>query len=216
VQGKTKGGLGGAVVGGVLLGPAGAVVGAVASRKTTVKTDVQKVDTRQFELELTGPGFSWSTVQGPAGEASLKKFRDVINARGSSTQDVQALASAQAAHVAALQADSSQAAVACESAASVVNDHAAAYDEIWANYAAARLPLGHEFRGRWESSGAAAKTAFAFVGPIMILAILVWLVVAAAVRSSASLSLGWRVGFVYLVVAVGALAVYVYRVRLLK
>ena len=44
VKGVTKGGLGGAVVGGVLFGPAGAIVGAVVRRKTTVNTEFHVVD----------------------------------------------------------------------------------------------------------------------------------------------------------------------------
>lgn len=90
VKGTTKGGLGGAVIGGILLGPVGAVVGAVASRKSTVTTDIHTVDNRQFELEVVGQGFAWSTIkQGAQYLSSFQQFRDYINSRRSRDEDIQ-------------------------------------------------------------------------------------------------------------------------------
>jgi hypothetical protein len=60
VKVKKKGGLGGAAVGGALLGPAGAVIGFGLRRKTEVQTinTPYAVDTRQEFVHITGKGFS--------------------------------------------------------------------------------------------------------------------------------------------------------------
>lgn len=60
VKVKKKGGLGGAAVGGALLGPAGAVIGFGLRRKTEVETvnTPHAVDTRQEFVHITGKGFS--------------------------------------------------------------------------------------------------------------------------------------------------------------
>lgn len=60
VKVKKKGGLGGAAVGGALLGPAGAVIGFGLRRKTEVQTisTPYAVDTRQEFVHITGRGFS--------------------------------------------------------------------------------------------------------------------------------------------------------------
>jgi len=60
---KKKGGLGGAAVGGALLGPAGAVIGFGLRRKTEVKTTntPHTVDTRQELVQISGKGFSYAT-----------------------------------------------------------------------------------------------------------------------------------------------------------
>jgi len=64
IQVKKKGGLGGAVVGGLAFGPAGAVVGTMLRRKTEVKTTntPQTQDTRQELVEITGKGFAYTAV----------------------------------------------------------------------------------------------------------------------------------------------------------
>ncbi len=90
VKGKTSGGLGGAVIGGVIFGPVGAVVGAVASRKTTITTETHTVDSRQFELEVVGQGFAWSTIQtGEQYLSSFQQIRDYINNRGRQDESIE-------------------------------------------------------------------------------------------------------------------------------
>lgn len=104
VTGTTKGGLGGAVAGGLLLGPVGAIVGSNVARKTTVETKVRQVDTRHSELEVIGPGFAWSTrVLGESDD--MTRFRDLVNARGSANDDPRSLMRAQADRVERLRQD---------------------------------------------------------------------------------------------------------------
>lgn len=89
VTGNTKGGLGGAVVGGLVAGPVGAIVGSNVRRKTTVETKTRTVDTRKYDLEILGPGFAYSIQRSTPEE--LRRFRDLINARGSSGQTAESL-----------------------------------------------------------------------------------------------------------------------------
>ena len=60
---KKKGGLGGAAVGGLLLGPVGAVAGFAVRRKTDVKTTntPHTEDTREELVQITGKGFAYAT-----------------------------------------------------------------------------------------------------------------------------------------------------------
>ena len=97
VSGQTKGGLGGAVVGGLVFGPVGAIVGSNIRRKTTVTTAVRTVDTRSYQLQVTGPSFNY--VMESSDPSSLNSFRNLVNARGSSSEDVQSMAATQRAHV---------------------------------------------------------------------------------------------------------------------
>lgn len=89
VSGDTKGGLGGAVAGGLIAGPVGAIVGSNISRKTTVETKTRTVDGRTYELEIIGPGFAYSVRRSTRDE--LGRFRDLLNARGSSNETVDSL-----------------------------------------------------------------------------------------------------------------------------
>lgn len=96
VKGKTSGGLGGAVIGGAIFGPVGAVVGAIASRKMTITTENHEVDTRQFELEVIGPNFAWSTIQtGDQYLSSFHQIRDYINNRGRQDESIEDAITAQ-------------------------------------------------------------------------------------------------------------------------
>lgn len=60
---KKKGGLGGAAVGGLLLGPVGAVAGYAVRRKTDVKTTntPHTEDTREELVQISGKGFAYTT-----------------------------------------------------------------------------------------------------------------------------------------------------------
>jgi hypothetical protein len=213
VKGKTKGGLGGAVVGGALLGPVGAVVGAVATRKTKVTTEVKQVDTRQFELELSGPGFAWATTQGPGSAPAMQKIRDTVNARGSSSEDVKALASAQAERVEAYRTDVETAAATSASAVGLAGDAGAAYDRAWNEYAEARLPFADEMRGRWSQSKALHRAGVILVFPVLLLALLGVLGVAISNGGAASVSQAIAMIALYAVVLVVAALVYINRVR---
>jgi hypothetical protein len=168
VSSKTKSGLGGAVVGGLLLGPIGAVAGLAATRKNNVKTTVKTVDTRQFELQVRGPGFAWSTVTGPGAAADLRKLRDLINARGSSTAEI---GDALAAHAHTVAQHSVQAveleAVANSKLQSVTSQQQAlalAIDQ----YAAIRLPFVSYVKARWARSTPLNRVLLLVLSPVVL------------------------------------------------
>lgn len=78
VSNETKSGLTGAVIGGVLLGPLGAAAGVLATRKNKITTRVDRVDTRQVELQIQGPGYAWSTVGSLSAADTFRVIRDSI------------------------------------------------------------------------------------------------------------------------------------------
>lgn len=114
VTGTTKGGLGAAVVGGLALGPVGAVVGSNVGRKTTVQTTVRTVDTRSYAIEVEGPGFLYCTESSDV--HSLRAFRDLVNARGSANEDVMGLLESQHALVRSREVEAQEAAATSEHA----------------------------------------------------------------------------------------------------
>jgi hypothetical protein len=83
VTSKQKSGVGGFIAGGVLLGPAGAIGGALLSRKNEIKTTMREIDNRKLELQVRGPGFAWSKVYPITDELRLRKIRDNIISLGS-------------------------------------------------------------------------------------------------------------------------------------
>jgi uncharacterized membrane protein YhaH (DUF805 family) len=121
VTGQTKGGLGGAVVGGLALGPVGAVVGSNVGRKTTVQTTVRTVDTRSYELEISGPDFMY-VLGGPDAD-SLCVLRDLVNARGSSNEDVKSMAASQRAVVQQHEAWAREASTAADAARTTASEY---------------------------------------------------------------------------------------------
>ena len=85
VQVKKKGGLGGAAVGGLLLGPVGAVAGYAVRRKTDVTTTntPHREDTRQELVQISGKGYAYTaTFSGWGFGTSLA---NAINRRSSVT-----------------------------------------------------------------------------------------------------------------------------------
>jgi len=168
VSGNTKGGLGTAVVGGLLFGPAGAVGGAIIGRKTTVKTKVQQVDTRQYELQIVGPGFAWSTTGDALTEHSFRRFRDIVNARGSTRESIESLIRDVQKQINLKQSsisninDSSMSANQRAEAANIK------YNKLVGEYQRKRLPLLDDMSIRLEQSGLGGRLLILLIGPIPI------------------------------------------------
>jgi hypothetical protein len=168
VSGNTKGGLGTAVVGGLLFGPAGAVGGAIIGRKTTVNTKVQQVDTRQYELQVVGPGYAWSTIGDAAAEYSFRRFRDLVNARSSSTESIEVLI-----RNTQNQIEQKRKTISSISSSSLsANQKAEAanikYNRLLGEYQRKRLPLLDDISIRFEESGLGGKLMFLLTGPLPI------------------------------------------------
>ena len=170
VKGTTKGGLGGAAVGAVLLGPAGAIVGAVASRKTTVNTEIRTVDTRKFELEVIGPGFAWSTNAGPKSEYTLKKFRDAVNGRSTSNDDIQDAIAKQNDVVESARLALVHSTEVEQAAAASLADALSLHDKIMAEYLELRLPLWQDLKARVSKSTLLFRILVVVIGPVLLMA----------------------------------------------
>jgi hypothetical protein len=214
VHGTTKGGLGGAAVGAVVAGPAGAVVGAVARRKTTVKTEIQVVDNRRFELEVSGPGFAWSTIGGPESEVAYRNFRDVVNARSSNQDDVHQMTAAQRRIVADAAAASGSAEAANQAASQSYAAEHLAYEQLWKDYAAIRLPILLDLSSRWRQISLVQRLVYSALAipPLLVLLYLA----ATSQRGDATRGAVALVALGYLVAVTVLVGRYFVSVRLVK
>jgi hypothetical protein len=215
VKGSTKGGLGGAAVGALAFGPVGAIVGAVVRRKTSVKTEIREVDSRQFELEITGPGFAWSTVQDPDKAATLQRFRNLVNARGSH-DDVEAVRDVQRSIVEHKLAEVKDAKIECQYSIDVAEGEQAAYDRVWNEYLAIRLPLLLDIRTRWMRSGMLRRFFIVLIGPVTLVAWLTYFFIATLFTNPTPRMEPIKVGGMHIAALIGIVAYYLSRVRLMK
>jgi hypothetical protein len=216
VKGSTKGGLGGAAIGALAFGPVGAVVGAVVRRKTTVKTDVREVDTRQYELEIIGPGYAWSIIHGPDHAAALQKFRDMVNARGSRNDDVKALAYEQSSLVANKLAEAKSAQNALNSAFDFAMQKQTTYDHVWDDYLKLRRPIFHDLCARWIRSSRLTRIFVALVGPVTLVAWITFFFIAKYFTDPMPREIAGIIGIVHISIILGLVAYYFSRVRLTK
>ena len=216
VKGATKGGLGGAAIGALAFGPAGAIVGAVVGRKTTVKTDVREVDSRQFELEIIGPGFAWSIVDGPDQAATFQKFRDLVNARGSRTDNVKALADAQSSIVARKHTDVKSAQAEYKSAFDFADQKQAAYDHVWNDYLIIRLPILLDIRTRWMRSNLLSRFLVTLIGPVILLAWISGYFMGKLFTDPTIGEVAVIVGMVHIAIIIGIIIYYFTHFRLIK
>lgn len=200
VESQTKGGLGGAVVGGLLFGPVGAVVGVVARRKTTVKTNERTVDNRKFELELSASGFCWSTITGPEEENDFQDFCDIVNARGINSDDIKILIVEQESLLRHQQEIVGPAEDALKSANKIVQQEKGTYDAAWA-YAAIRLPLLLDLQARWTRNMLPILLVAIVIGPGLLLC---------------GIFLGATIYFLQTAILIGAAVFYFAKVRLMK
>jgi hypothetical protein len=216
VTGTTRSGLGGAVVGGLLLGPVGAVAGLVARRKNTIKTEIRTVDTRECELCIDGPGYAWSTIAGPSAATALREIRDSINARGSSVEDVRDVASKHRDAMVVGASAVEQTEAACVAANEVTAQKRAAYDAEWDQYSGIRPPILLDGLARWDRAGwlgkSAAIVAMIVFGPLMLGA---WAGGIAVAHADMAWAAG-ATGAAHMAALVAAAVYYVKRVRLRK
>lgn len=172
VTGTTKGGLGGAVAGGLLLGPVGAIVGSNVTRKTTVETKVRQVDTRHSELEVIGPGFAWSTRT--AGESdAMTRFRDLVNSRSIAADDVRLLVKQQADTVERLRQDMQALSAQQTDATSSTSRACDVYRRAQAEFRAARCSLSDRLQA-WREGFRPVSVAAVASEPPQLLASAGW------------------------------------------
>jgi len=169
VKSKTKGGLGAAVAGGVLLGPPGLVAGAVLGRKTETHTEIRTFDNRKYELEVAGPGFAWSTLDKRLDP--LRDFRDFVNARSNApVTPLKPLIEDQ--YLVTLQSERklAQAVERFKLASNTLEQTRNNNEQAWKAYLALRLPLHLELFARWSSSKTSLRLITLLVGLAVLLA----------------------------------------------
>lgn len=166
ISGHTKGGLGTAVAGGLLFGPAGAVSGAIIGRKTTVNTKVEEVDTRQYELRVTGPGYAWSTTGDSLAQNSFRRFRDIVNARSSTPESINILIQDTEKQIEQATISVSSIRSSSSSANQKAEEIAIKYNKLLGEYQRERLPLRDDISIRFDQLGLGGKLIFLIVGPL--------------------------------------------------
>ncbi|MCY1429251.1 hypothetical protein D9M71_451610 [compost metagenome] len=150
VSSTSKSGLSGGIVGGLVLGPLGAAAGVLATRKNKVSTHIQRIDTRQVELQIAGPGYAWSVMAHSGYADKFREIRDLINAQGSYAKGIQDSLRAQTQTVSLLQEKSSNLKEHLEVVAKEAEERKLAYSEIKKDFTNTKLPLITDLKFRWE------------------------------------------------------------------
>lgn len=150
VSSTSKSGLGGGIVGGLIFGPLGAAAGVLATRKSKVSTQVQQVDTRQVELQITGPGYAWSVLAHSGYAEKFRELRDLINAYGSSPNIIQDSLREQIAAVNLLQEKLAKQQAYLQLAAKEADERSVAYEITKKEFTNTRLPLFTDLKFRWQ------------------------------------------------------------------
>ena len=156
VGGALAGGLGGTLVGGPLIGAAGALLGNNMARKTKVNTTVSQVDTRSIELEVVGPGYAWSTAYAPDALGKVRQFKDLVNARGSAPQDLDKQTESQEARVAELRDQMRRVTVSNDAAAQEVRTAQLHHQQALGEYAATARTFWDKTKVVFTSAGSGA------------------------------------------------------------
>lgn len=149
VSSTSKSGLGGGIVGGLIFGPLGAAAGVLATRKSKVSTQVQQVDTRQVELQITGPGYAWSVLAHSGYADKFRALRDLINAYGSSPKGIQDSLRAQTTTVNLLQEKLATQKAYLQLAAKEAEERSVVYEITKKEFKTTRLSLIADLKFRW-------------------------------------------------------------------
>lgn len=172
VTSKTTSGAGCATLGCLAAGPVGAVAGATMGKKNDVRTDVQVIDNRRFEIQIIGPGVAWSYVGNYTIEESVRSFRDLLLARSTSTDDPKDLAMAQEQVVVMKSHATDLEYTKLQKADERLRSAQYAYETAWSHYESVRLPVMRDLLARWKKANIGIKIASIVFGPFLLL---VWI-----------------------------------------
>lgn len=173
VTSKSKSGLGGGIVGGLLLGPLGAAGGVLLTRKNEVKTRIESLDTRHVEFQISGPGYAWSTLANFSDAESLRRLRDLINARGSCNDNISELIRAQQSKVNEIRNRASLIDSKAKASKLALEEKEESYQEIKQRYAMEVLPVSLDLKFRWQCLPAALQWVVALSGPVLWVALII-------------------------------------------
>ncbi|NWC78882.1 hypothetical protein HX798_01110 [Pseudomonas putida] len=169
VSSTSKSGLSGGIVGGLIFGPLGAAAGVLATRKNKVSTRIQEVDTRQVELQITGPGYAWSVVAHSGYVDKFREIRDLINAQGSNRKTIKELCREQGQAVSNLQEKLSRLEKDLEIIGNEAEKRKLDYGTVKKNYASTKLPLVMDLKFRWECLPSIWRWAAIIFGPALLI-----------------------------------------------
>lgn len=215
VTSKTTSGAGCATLGCLAAGPIGAVAGATMGKKNDVRTNVQVIDNRRFEIQIIGPSVAWSHVGNYTIEESVRSFRDLLLPRSSNMDDPKVLALSQEQVVTVKNRSTDIEYTKLQEADERLRGAQYAYETAWSEFEAARLPVVTDLLARWKKSNVGMKIASVVFGPVLLLA---WIagIIFGNPNTSPIVAIAVLAGFVQ-VLSVAFLGVY-YRIeyRLLK
>lgn len=183
VSSKTTSGAGCAALGCLAAGPVGAVAGATMGKKNDVKTQVEIIDNRRFEIQVVGPGAAWSYVGNHNIEESVRSFRDLLLARSTNTDDPKVLAIGQREVVAVKNRSTDLEYMKLQEADDRLKKAAASFESAWNRYEDVRMPVGPDLIARWKRSSVTSKIITTVLGPLFTISWIATIVVAAILKS---------------------------------
>ena len=167
VSSQTTSGAGCATLGCCAAGPPGAILGAILGKKNDVRTDVDVVDNRRFEIQVIGPSVAWSYVGNYSIEESVRSFRDLLIARSTNTDDPKVLALSQRDVVAVKNRSTDLEYMKLQDADDLRNQAQVSYESAWNDYESIRLPVRDDLLARWKRCTALVKIAIVLFGPVL-------------------------------------------------
>jgi hypothetical protein len=214
VTSKTTSGAGCATIGCLAAGPLGAILGATMGKKNDVKTDVQVIDNRRFEIQVIGPGVAWSYVGNYSIEDSVRSFRDLLLARSTTTEDPKVLAAAQREVVAVKNRSVDLEYLKLNEVENALREASESYESAWAEYEGVRLPVIADLIARWKRSSLTIKSATLLFGPVLLVSWIMTIIL--AVKPSAAYSSALLAAVLQFVVVLLSVVYYRIEIRVLK
>lgn len=178
VKSTTTSGAGCATLGCLAGGPLGAILGATMGKKNDVRTDVQTVDNRRFEIQVIGPGVAWSHVGNHSIEDSVRRFRDGLLARSTNTDDPKVLAVGQREEVAVKDRSTDLEYMKLKDADDFLKNATTSLESAWSDYEHVRLPVRADLIARWKRCSTSAKTLAIVLGPVLTISWIAAIVIA--------------------------------------
>ena len=167
VTSKTTSGAGCAALGCLAAGPIGAVAGATMGKKNDVRTDVEVIDNRRFEIQVVGPGVAWSYVGNYLIEDSVRSFRDLLLARSTNMDDPRSLAIGQKEVVAVKSRSTELEYMRLKEADDRLRHASASFESAWGDYEEARLSVPNDLIARWNRSSGFIRILSMILGPVL-------------------------------------------------
>ncbi len=216
VSSRTTSGAGCATVGCCAGGPLGAILGAILGKTNDVRTDVDVVDNRRFEIQIIGPSVAWSYVGNYSIEDSVRSFRDLLIARSTNTDDPKVLAVSQREVVAVKNRSTDLEYMKLQDAEDLRNQAQASYESAWSDYENVRLPVRDDLIARWKRSTPLVKSLIVVFGPVLATGWIASIVYSILAQPVPYRAIGILVGLLQILLFAGFVVYYRVEARLIK